>query len=887
MTDAREDYDPIETHEWLEALESLVKYEGTERARFIVEKLLETASEKGVDTGRTSLTTAYKNTISPEQQPSYPGDLDLEAKIEAINRWNAIAMVIRAKQAAGGVGGHLSSYASIATMYEVGLNHFFRGATDKALGDLVYFQGHSSEGNYARAYLEGRLDEQHLINFRQEVGGHGVSSYPHPWLMPDFWQFATVSLGLGAMQAIYQARFLKYLEHRKLQIADDRRVWLFCGDGEMDEPESIAALSLAAREKLDNVTYIVNCNLQRLDGLVRSNSKIVQELEGIFRGAGWNVIKVLWDSHWDAVFAKDTKGLLIKRLTECVDGAMQNTYVRGGEHTRDFLCGDNEEIRELLKDMSEQDIIKLHRGGHDAVKIYAAYHAAIQHKGQPTAILIQSVKGYGLGTAIGEGRNVAHNHLDMAEPELRLFRDRFKLPLTDKQLLEFSFYKPADNSPEIKYLHAQRAKLGGYLPARMKASHPLEIMPLTAFEAILKGSADRPLSTTMVLGRILNVLLKDNNIGQRIVPIFSDEVRTFGMESLFRQIGIYSPVGQLYTPEDKEQLMYYREVQEGQLLEEGITEAGCMASWVAAATSYSTHRLPMIPFFTYYSMFGFQRVGDFIWAAADMRARGFLIGATAGRTTLEGEGLQHQDGTSLLTASSVPSCRAYDPAFGYEMAVIIQDGLRVMFQEEQDVFYYIMAMNEKYVQPEMPKGVEEGIIKGLYLFQKVGKSQIKVQLIGSGAILREVIAAAELLEKDFDVAADIWSATSFNELRRDGIAVERANMMAPEKKPRETYVAKCFEKHSGPIIAATDYIRSYAEQIRPYLNRSYTVLGTDGYGRSDTRARLRHFFEVDRYYITVAALHALAKEGVIPATQVTAAMKKYKIDPNKPNPVTV
>lgn len=887
MNDAREDYDRIETQEWLDALESLIKYEGTDRARFMIEKLLETASQQGVNAGMASLVTPYVNTIPVAAQPAYPGDLLLEQRIEAINRWNAIAMVIRAKHEAGGVGGHLSSYASIATLYEVGLNHFFRGTTKDALGDLIYFQGHSSEGNYARAYLEGRLSEQHLKNFRQEIGGTGLSSYPHPWLMPDFWQFATVSLGLGAMQAIYQARFLKYLENRKLQSAGDRRVWVFCGDGEMDEPESIAALSIAAREKLDNVTYVVNCNLQRLDGLVRSNGKIVQELEGIFHGAGWNVIKVLWDSQWDAVFAKDKKGLLAKRLAECVDGELQNTYVRGSAHTREVICGDNEELKSLLADFSDEDLALMHRGGHDAKKIYAAYAAATQHKGQPTVILAQSVKGYGLGTAIGEGRNIAHNHLDMAEPELRLFRERFKLPLSDQQLLNFEFYKPDANSPEMQYLHARRASLGGYLPARVKTSTPLTVPPLSALDAVLKGSGDRTMSTTMVLGRILNVLLKDAQIGQRIVPIFSDEVRTFGMEALFRQIGIYSPDGQLYTPEDKEQLMYYREAQDGQLLEEGITEAGCMASWVAAATSYSTHNFAMIPFFTYYSMFGFQRVGDFIWAAADMRARGFLIGATAGRTTLEGEGLQHQDGQSLLTASGVPSCRAYDPAFGYEMAVIIQHGMRCMFQEEQDVFYYIMSMNEKYVQPEMPQGVEEGIIKGIYRFKQGGKNASRVQLLSSGAILNEAIAAAELLEKDFSVSADVWSVTSFNELRRDGIAVERANMLAPEKKPQQTYVAQCLADTAGPIIAATDYIRSYAEQIRPYLTRSYTVLGTDGYGRSDTREELRRFFEVDRYYIVVAALHALAKEGAVSASQVTMAMKKYNIDPNKPNPVTV
>lgn len=888
MTQTWNDPDPIETKEWLDALASVVKHEGPDRAREILEKLLEAASQKGVDLSKGGLlSTPYCNTIPVNQQESYPGDRELEQRIEAIIRWNAIAMVIKAKKNTSGVGGHLSSYASIATLYEVGLNHFFRGATKDTLGDLIYFQGHSSEGNYARAFLEGRLTEQHLVNFRQEVGGHGVSSYPHPWLMPNFWQFATVSLGLGALQALYQARFLKYLENRKLLSAGDRKVWLYCGDGEMDEPESIAGLAMAAREKLDNIIYVVNCNLQRLDGLVRSNSKIVQELEGVFRGAGWNVIKVLWDSRWDAIFAKDKKGLLLKRLGECVDGDLQTAYVRGGAYTRDFICGDNEELKALFADLSDDEIGQLNRGAHDPLKVYAAYAAAVKHKGQPTAILAQGVKGYGLGTHGAEGRNVAHNQLDMSDDELKAFRDRFKLPLTDKQLTDFSFYKPDDNSPEMQYMHAQRKKLGGFIPARESHSEPLKIPELSAFDAVLKGTGERTASTTMVLGRILNVLLKDPNIGPRITPIFSDEVRTFGLEALFRQVGIYSPVGQLYTPEDKEQLLYYHETTDGQVLEEGITESGCMASWVAAATSYSTHRFPMIPFFTYYSMFGFQRVGDFIWASGDMRARGFLIGATAGRTTLEGEGLQHQDGHSLLTASSLPNCRSYDPTFGYEMAVIIQHGLKVMYQEEQDVFYYIMAMNEKYIQPEMPKGVEDGIIKGMYLFKKAGKSKLKVQLLGSGTILREVIEAADLLEKDFNVAADIWSVTSFNELRRDGTDVQRHNMFHPEKKQQISYVEKCLEKHEGPAIAATDYIRSYADQIRPFLSRRYVVLGTDGFGRSDTREVLRNFFEVDRYYVAVAALHALAQEGVISADTVTAAIKKYNIDPNKPNPVTV
>lgn len=882
------DADPVETQEWLEALASLLEYEGADRARFMIQQLIDSARTSGVELGdAATIATPYLNTIKLSEQPTYPGDLELEARIEACIRWNAIAMVLRAKRDVGGVGGHLSSFASICTIYEVGMNHFFRGQTKDFAGDLVYFQGHSSEGNYARAYLEGRLTEENLTNFRQEVRGKGISSYPHPWLMPTFWQFATVSLGLGALQAIYQARFLKYLENRKLIPQNDRHVWLYCGDGEMDEPESIAGLSLAAREQLDNITYVVNCNMQRLDGLVRSNSKIVQELEGIFRGAGWNVIKVLWDSSWDAIFEKDKKGLLLKRISQSVDGDLQTAYVRGVAYTREFLGTDNEELTELLKTLSDDELAKLGRGGHDPIKVFAAYDAARKHKNQPTAILFQSVKGYALGTTGAEGRNVAHNQLEMTEAELKAFRERFKLPLSDKQLLDYDFYKPDEKSPELQYLQAQRKKLGSYVPAREKGFHPLNVPALAAFEPVLKGSGDRTMSTTMALGRIFNVLLKDPTIGPRVVPIFSDEVRTFGMESLFRQIGIYSHVGQLYTPEDKEQLLYYRESQDGQMLEEGITEAGCMASWIAAATSYSTHQLPMVPFFTYYSMFGFQRVGDFIWAAGDMRARGFLIGATAGRTTLEGEGLQHQDGSSLLMASAVPNCRAYDPAFGYEMAVVIQHGLKEMVQDEKDVFYYCMAMNEKYVQPEMPKGVEEGIIRGMYLLKKAGKSKLKVQLLGAGAILREVIAAAELLEKDFEVLADVWSVTSFPELRRDGMAVERSNMFSPEKKGEKSYVEQCLEKQDGPVIAATDYIRAYADLIRPYVPKSYTVLGTDGFGRSDTREQLRHFFEVDRYYVVVAALHALAKEGAIPVNKVTEAIKKYKIDPNKPNPVTV
>ena len=889
MTKARSDQtlsdnDPIETEEWLAALASLIREEGKDRARYLLRRLRDEASKYGIAHALTLQATPYQNTISTSDQPPYPGDHAIEAKIESFIRWNAIAMVIRAKKEAGGVGGHLSSYASIATLYEVGLNHFFRGATDQFLGDLVFFQGHSSEGNYARAYLEGRLSEDHLKNFRQEVAGLGVSSYPHPWLMPQFWQFATVSLGLGMLQGVYQARFLKYLDNRGLQAADDRKVWVFCGDGEMDEPEATAGLTLAAREKLDNLVFVINCNLQRLDGLVRGNGKIVQELEGLFLGAGWNVIKVLWDSHWDKLFARDKSGSLLRRLTECLDGDMQTAQVRGPTYFREFLFN-TAELKTLVADLSSEDLAKLHRGAHDPVKVYAAYHAAVQTKGQPTVILCQGVKGYGLGTAKTEGRNIAHNQLEMSEEELKAFRERFHLPLTDEQLLNLEFYKPKQDSQELNYLLTQRQKLGGFLPARQVVSASLPVPPLSAFQAILQGSGDRTLSTTMVLGRILNVLLKDETVGPRVVPIFSDEVRTFGLESLFRQVGIYSPVGQLYTPEDKEQFLYYHEVENGQVLEEGITEAGCMASWIAAATSYATHRLPMIPFFTYYSMFGFQRVGDFIWAAGDMRARGFLIGATAGRTTLEGEGLQHQDGSSLLAAAMVPNCRAYDPAYGYEMAVIIQHGLQTMLTEEKDVFYYIMAMNERYQQPAMPDGVAEGIIKGIYCLQQDAASdQPRVQLLGSGAILNEVVAAAQLLKDDFNVASDVFSVTSFAELYHEGASVFRANMLSPETEPNVPYVTQCLHAACGPIVAATDYVRAYAELIRPYLERTYITLGTDGFGRSDTRQRLRHFFEVDRYYIVVAALYGLAKEGKLASRVVNAALKRYQLDPAKANP---
>lgn len=877
------DVDPIETKEWLDAFASLLKYEGIDRAKFILAQLLFVANRKKV---MRTLITPYCNTIMPEDEPTYPGNIPLEKQLETIHRWNAIALVVRALKTSPGVGGHLSTYASIATLYEVGFNHFFKASTKEAPGDLIYFQGHSCEGIYARAFLEGRLSLTQMENFRREVDVAGLSSYPHPWLMPTFWQFATVSLGLGPLQAIYQARFLKYLENRGLIVKNERKVWVFCGDGEMDEPESIAALTLASREKLDNLIYVVNCNLQRLDGLVRGNSKIVQELEALFHGANWNVIKVIWGSEWDALFAKDTKGLLLQRLSESVDGELQTIYVQGGAAIREFLAKDNEEIKQLLSEFSDSDLAALARGGHDVTKVYAAYKAAVNHKGEPTVILAKTVKGYGLGIKGAEGRNIAHNHLEMKYEELKLFCERFDIPLTDAQINEVSFYQLDAKSELFTYLHDKRKNLNGYLPERKVLPHPLPIPSLDIFHTILQGTGDRTMSTTMVLGRIFTALLKEEKIGAHITPIFCDEMRTFGLEGLFRQAGIYSSLGQLYIPEDKEQLLYYREAENGQVLQEGITEAGSMASWIAAATSYATSYVPMIPFFTFYSMFGFQRVGDLIWAAADMRARGFLIGATAGRTSLEGEGLQHQDGHSLVHATSVPSCRAYNPAFGYEMAVIIQHGLTEMYSEEQDVFYYIMTMNEKYIQPAMPSSVAEGIIKGMYLYQEGTPAKLTVQLFGSGSILLEALAASEMLKQDFAIAADVWSVTSFGELRRDGLAVERTNRLTPDNI-KQCYLQKCLAKRKGPIIAATDYIKAYADLIHPFVSRTYISLGTDGYGRSDSRSKLRKFFEIDRFHIAYAAMYALYKDNSISLADLKNAMKKYNIDPNKPDPITV
>ncbi|MDH5629591.1 MAG: pyruvate dehydrogenase (acetyl-transferring), homodimeric type [Gammaproteobacteria bacterium] len=886
MADLNHDVDPIETQEWLDALEAVLEAEGTQRAHYLLEKLIDMARRSGAHLPYKA-TTAYLNTIPTGKEANIPGDQEMEQRLRSIIRWNAIALVLQASKKDKELGGHISSFASSATLYDVGFNHFFKATNEQQEGDLIYFQGHSSPGIYARAFLEGRLSKDQMQNFRQEVDGKGLSSYPHPWLMPDFWQFPTVSMGLGPLQAIYQARFLKYLQDRELASTDNRKVWAFMGDGEMDEPESLGAISLAGREKLDNLVFVVNCNLQRLDGPVRGNGKIIQELEGSFRGAGWNVIKVIWGRYWDPLIARDNEGRLLKIMEDSVDGEYQNYKSKGGKFTRDYFFGKDPKLLEMVANMSDSDIWRLNRGGHDPTKVYAAYHAAVHHKGQPTVILAKTVKGYGMGES-GEGKNISHQVKKMNLDALKQFRDRFNVPVSDADLETTPFYHPGEDSPEIKYLKERRAALGGSVPTRRQKSDSLQIPPLKAFEAITAGSKGREISTTMAFVRILNVLLKDKILKDRIVPIIPDEARTFGMEGLFRQIGIYSSVGQLYEPVDSDQVMYYREDKKGQILEEGINEAGAMSSWIAAATSYSSNNLPMIPFYIYYSMFGFQRIGDLAWAAGDMQARGFLIGATFGRTTLNGEGLQHQDGHSHILAGTIPNCVSYDPTYGYELALIIRDGMRRMYEEQENVFYYISTLNENYEHGEMPKGCEEGVIKGMYLLKKAkaAKNKNPVQLLGSGAILNEVIAAAELLETNHKVVADIWSVTSFNELARDGADATRQNLLNPEaKKPAQSYVAKSLADKKGPVIASTDSIRVYAEQIRAYVPRSYTVLGTDGFGRSDSRENLRRFFEIDRYYIVIAALKALADEGTIAASEVSKAIKKYNIDINKPNPL--
>jgi len=879
------DIDPEETREWLEALEAVLENEGTERAHFLIERLIDKARRTGAYLPY-SANTAYVNTIPVTKQKRFPGDAAMERRIRSFIRWNAMAMVVQANRLSPELGGHISSFASAATLYDVAFNHFFHARSEARDGDLVFFQGHSAPGIYARAYLEGRLSEEDLYGFRQEAEGGGLSSYPHPWLMPGFWQFPTVSMGLGPLMAIYQARFMRYLHDRGIVNTEKRKVWAFMGDGESDEPESLGAISLAGRERLDNLVFVVNCNLQRLDGPVRGNGKIIQELEGVFRGAGWNVIKVIWGGYWDPLLARDKQGLLQKRMEEAVDGDYQAYKAKGGAYTREHFFGKYPELADMVANMTDEDIWRLNRGGHDPHKIYAAYAAAMEHTGQPTVILAKTVKGYGMGIA-GEGQNITHSQKKMGEVALRGFRDRFNIPIPDEKINETPFYKPAADSPELKYLQERREALGGYLPARHAETKPLEIPPLEFFKAMLEGSGDREMSTTMAFVRILSILMRDKQVGERVVPIIPDEARTFGMEGMFRQLGIYSSVGQLYTPVDSDQVMYYREDKQGQILQEGISEAGAISSWIAAATAYANHGISMIPFYAYYSMFGFQRVGDLAWAAGDMQARGFLIGGTAGRTTLAGEGLQHQDGHSHLQAATIPNCVAYDPTFAYELAVIIQDGLRRMYREQENIFYYITVMNENYLQPAMPDGVEEGIVRGMYRYQRNGRKKQRVRLLGSGTILREVIAAAELLEKDFGVSTDVWSVTSFNELRRDGLEVERWNMLHPQEKPRISYVARQLGDEDGPVVAATDYIRSYADQIRPFVPARYRVLGTDGYGRSDQRSRLRKFFEVNRHYVVLAALKALADEGTVKPEVVSKAIRKYRIDPEKPNPVTV
>ncbi len=881
---AKPDIDPQETQEWLDALEAVLEHEGAERAHYLLERLIDKARRSGAYIPH-SANTAYVNTIPLTQQPPYPGDQAMEGRIRAYIRWNAMAMVVQANRKATELGGHIASFASVATLFDVGFNHFFRATNETQEGDLVFFQGHSAPGIYARAFLEGRLSEEDLNRFRQEVDGGGLSSYPHPWLMPKFWQFPTVSMGLGPIMSIYQARFMKYLSDRELANMGDRKVWAFMGDGEMDEPESLGAISLAGRERLDNLVHVVNCNLQRLDGPVRGNGKIIQELEAVYRGAGWNVIKVIWGGYWDPLLARDKDGLLLKRMEEAVDGDYQAYKAKDGAFVREHFFGKYPELKAMVANMSDEDIWRLNRGGHDPLKIYAAYHAAMQHKGQPTVILAKTVKGYGMGEA-GEGQNITHSQKKMGEEALKAFRDRFNIPIPDDQIASAPYFKPAADTPEMRYLHERRAALGGYMPARRTEGNTLKIPALSTFKALLDGSGEREMSTTMAFVRFLTTLIRDKNVGRFVVPIVPDEARTFGMEGMFRQLGIYSSVGQLYTPQDSDQVMYYREDKKGQILQEGINEAGAMSSWIAAATSYSNHGVTMIPFYIYYSMFGFQRVGDLAWAAGDMQARGFLLGGTAGRTTLAGEGLQHQDGHSHLLAGTIPNCRSYDPAFAYELSVILHHGMKVMYEEQQNVFYYVTVMNENYPQPAMPDGVEDGIIHGMYLYRQGSRKKKRVQLLGSGAILREVIAAANLLEEEWNVAADVWSVTSFNELRRDGIDVERWNMLHPTRKPRLSYVAQQLDKAKGPAVAATDYMRAYADQIRPYLgDRHYITLGTDGFGRSDLRAQLRKHFEVNRYYVVVAALKALADTGEVEPKVVAQAIKAYKIDPEKTNPV--
>jgi pyruvate dehydrogenase E1 component len=875
-----------EAREWVDAISSVMAFEGSERADLLLGKAVGMARRQGARLPFVA-NTAYINTIPPHKEAQHPGNREIENRIRSVIRWNALAMVLRANKESSELGGHIASFQSAATLYDTGFMHFWHGANEDHGGDLVFIQGHSSPGIYARAFLEGRLTEDQLLHFRQETGGKGLPSYPHPWLMPDFWQFPTVSMGLGPIMAIYQARFLKYLHDRGLVKTDNRHVWVFCGDGEMDEPESLGAISLAGREKLDNLIFVINCNLQRLDGPVRGNGKIIQELEGSFRGAGWNVVKVIWGSNWDELLARDVTGRLRQLMEECNDGQYQDFKSKDGAYIRENFFGRYPETAALVADWPDEKIWTLTRGGHDPRKVYAAYASAVAHTGQPTVILAKTVKGYGMGAA-GEGQMIAHQQKKMGLDALKGFRDRFNVKVMDPDIETLPFLKFEEGSEELTYLRERRAALGGHLPKRRaKTTYKLDPPPLSLFEAQLKGSEEREISTTMVFVQLLTKLLRDKSLGKHIVPIVPDESRTFGMEGMFRTFGIYSQAGQLYRPEDAEQLMYYKEDRSGQMLQEGISEAGGMASWVAAATSYSSSDVPMIPFFIYYSMFGFQRIGDLAWAAGDMRARGFLIGGTSGRTTLNGEGLQHQDGHSHILSSTVPNCISYDPTFGYELAVIIQHGLKRMLGDQEDVFYYITSLNENYTHPAMPEGAEDGIVRGMYLLRSStgAPGRPKVQLLGCGAMLNEVIAGAELLEQDFGVAADIWSVTSFTELRREALHVERWNMLHPSETPRIPYITQCLaSRGDAPAVASTDYMKLFADQVRPFVRGPYQVLGTDGFGRSDYRRRLRQHFEVDRHFVAVAALKALADDNKLPSSKVVDAIAKYGINPEKIDP---
>ncbi|MDY7573810.1 pyruvate dehydrogenase (acetyl-transferring), homodimeric type [Actimicrobium sp. CCI2.3] len=889
LAQAATDPDVIETQEWLDALEAVIENEGPERAHYLMERMVDLARRRGAHIPFSS-NTAYVNTIPNDLGAHCPGNLEFEERLRSWMRWNAMAMVVKTNRADGDLGGHISSFASLANMLGIGFNHFWHAPTEEHGGDLLYIQGHSSPGIYARAFLEGRLTEEQMLNFRREVDGKGLSSYPHPKLMPEFWQFPTVSMGLGPLMAIYQARFLKYLHAREIAKTDNRKVWVFCGDGEMDEPESMGAIGMAGREMLDNLVMVVNCNLQRLDGPVRGNGKIIQELEADFRGAGWNVVKVIWGPGWDELLAKDKEGILQRVMMETVDGEYQNYKAKDGAYVRKNFFGKHPKLLEMVANMTDDDIWRLTRGGHDPHKIYAAFKIAQEAKGQPTVLLVKTVKGFGMGKS-GEARNTAHQTKKLDDESIREMRDRFAIPIADDELADVPFFKPSDDAPEMKYLHERRQALGGYLPQRrMHADETLKVPELSVFKAVLDPTAEgREISTTQAYVRVISILLRDAALGPRVVPILVDEARTFGMEGLFRQIGIFNQQGQLYEPVDKDQVSYYREDKAGQILQEGINEAGAMSSWIAAATSYSTNNRIMVPFYTFYSMFGLQRVGDLAWAAGDMRSRGFLMGGTAGRTTLNGEGLQHEDGHSHVLASTIPNCLPYDPTFAHEVAVILHDGLKRMIEQQEDVFYYITLMNENYSHPGIKEGQEAGILKGLYLLQE-GKAdtKLRVQLMGSGTILREVIAAVDLLQDDWGIGADVWSAPSLTLLARDGQDVERWNMLHPTEPERAAHITQCLQETRGPVVVATDYMRTFAEQVRAFVpkGRSYKVLGTDGFGRSDSRAKLREFFEVNRYYVTVAALKSLADEGAIEQAIVEQAIVKYGINPEKPNPVT-